>query len=152
VIGPINDATRYNTIQPSLLVHPDDRLQILCRSQEGVVVQSWSDDNGRTWGPMQATNLPNPNSGTDAVTLHDGRHLLVYNHTLRNRPFPASRNMLNLAISDDGKAWTPLKTLEKSEGEFSYPAIIQTQDGEIHITYTWKRKSIRHLVLDAEEL
>ena len=152
LIGPINDATHYNAIQPGLLLHPNDRLQILCRSKEGVLVQSWSNDNGLTWEPMCATNLPNPNSGADAVTLQDGRHLVVYNHTLRNRPFPAGRNMLNLAISADGKAWTPIMTLEKSEGEFSYPATIQSDDGKIHITYTWKRKSIRHLVLDAEKL
>lgn len=150
LIGPINDTTRHSAIQPSLLIHPGDRLQVLCRSREGFLVQSWSDDNGSTWEPISATNLPNPNSGTDAVTLQDGRHLLAYNHTVRKQSFPAGRNMLNLAISDDGKAWTPWMTLEKSEGEFSYPAIIQSSDGKVHITYTWKRESIRHVVLDVK--
>ncbi len=153
VVGPINDASIYNAIQPSILVHPDNRLQILCRSKEGVVVQGWSDDNGKTWGPLSATNLPNPNSGTDAVTLRDGGgHLLVYNHTVRRKSFKASRGRLNVALSDDGETWDPVMTLEDSEDEFSYPAVIQTADGKVHITYTWKRESIRHVVLDAQKL
>ena len=152
VIGPINDASHYNAIQPSLLLHPDNRMQILCRSKEGVLVQAWSDDGGKTWGELSATNLPNPNSGTDAVTLKDGRHLVIYNHTVRKKGFKGSRGKLNLAISDDGKNWKPVMTLEDGEEEFSYPAIIQTSDGKIHITYTWKRETIRHFVLDPIEL
>ncbi len=152
VIGPINDASQYNAIQPSILIHPDNRLQILCRSKEGVLVQSWSEDGGETWGAMSSTNLPNPNSGTDAITLQDGRHLLTYNHTVRKKNFKASRGKLNLAISDDGQSWKPVITLEDSEDEFSYPTIIQTEDGKVHLTYTWKRKSIRHVVLDTDKL
>ena len=152
VIGPINDAKNYNMIQPSLLTYPDGRLQILCRSLEGFVGQSWSEDGGKTWSNFSATSLPNPNSGTDAVTLSDGRQLIVYNHTVRKGPFPSKRSMLNVAISDDGKQWTPVLTLEREEGEFSYPAMIQTSDGEVHITYTWKRQSIKHVVLDPAAL
>lgn len=152
LIGPINDASRYNAIQPSLLLHPDDRMQILCRSKEGVLVQAWSEDGGKSWGEMSAANLPNPNSGTDAVTLKNGRHLVIYNHTVRKKGIKGSRGKLNLAISEDGKSWKPIMTLENGEEEFSYPAIIQTNDGKIHITYTWKRETIRHLVLDVDEL
>ncbi|QEF98196.1 Arylsulfatase [Stieleria maiorica] len=153
VIGPINDAANFNAIQPSLLVHPENQLQVLCRSKEGVIAQSWSQDGGKTWAPITATTLPNPNSGTDAVTLADGRQLLVYNHTIKRGPFPAARTMLNVALSDDGKKWEPVLTLERERGsEFSYPAVIQTSDGNIHLTYTWKRQSIRHVVLDPERL
>lgn len=153
IIGPINDGTKFNAIQPSILSYPDGRLQVLCRTQEGVVAQSWSKDGGKTWGEMSSSELPNPNSGTDAVTLADGRQLLVYNHTLRRGDFPANRNMINVAISSDGKTWKPVITLDREEkSEFSYPAVIQASDGKIHITYTWKRQSVKHVVLDPSKI
>lgn len=148
VIGPIHDASKFNAIQPSILTYSDGRMQVLCRSQENVIAQSWSDDGGLTWGPVTGTELPNPSAGTDAVTLSDGRQLLVYNHTVRRGSFPSGRNMLNVAISTDGKTWTPVITLERSEGEFSYPAVIQAKDGSIHISYTWQRQTVKHVVLD----
>lgn len=153
VIGPIHDASKFNAIQPSILTYPNDRMQILCRTQESVIAQSWSEDGGKTWGPVTATELPNPNAGTDAVTLSDGRQLLVYNHTVRGGEFPAGRSMLNVAISSDGKKWRPVLTLEREEGsEFSYPAVIQTADNKVQITYTWKRRSVKHVVLDPAEI
>lgn len=101
-----------------------------------------------TWSKMEATDLPNPNAGTDAVTLRDGRQLLVYNHTVRRGSFPSGRQMLNVASSTDGKHWTPLLILEKQDrSEFSYPAVIQASDGKVHITYTYQRQSIKHVVL-----
>jgi len=153
VIGPINDSSNFNAIQPSLLFHSDRHWQVLCRTKEGVVGQAMSEDSGKTWGPFTATPLPNPNSGTDAITLADGRFFIVYNHTLKRAPFPASRNMLNVAISEDGKKWTPVLTLEREEkSEFSYPYVIQSRDGKVHITWTWKRESIRHAVLDPTKI
>jgi predicted neuraminidase len=127
-------------------------MQILCRSREDVIAQSWSEDNGKSWAPTSGTELPNPSSGTDAVTLSDGRQLLVYNHTVRNGEFPSNRDMLNVAISKNGIDWKPVLTLEKEKGEFSYPAMIQAEDGKVHITYTWNRKSVKHVVLDPAEI
>ena len=101
---------------------------------------------------MTATKLPNPNAGIDAVTLKDGRGLLVYNHTVRKSPFPSGRNMLNVAISKDGDNWKPVLTLERDEGEFSYPAVIQASDGKVHITYTYRRQSVKHVVLNPAEI
>lgn len=148
VIGPINDASEFNAIQPSILTYPDNRMQILCRSREEVITQSWSEDGGKTWSKVTATDLPNPNSGTDAVTLKDGRQLLVYNPTIKSKP-SGGRNNLALAVSSDGKSWNTFLTLEKMEqGEFSYPAVVQASDGKIHITYTWKRQTVKHVVLD----
>lgn len=152
VIGPINDGSKFGTIQPSILTYPDGRLQILCRSQQSVIAQSWSSDGGKTWSKMSATELPNPNAGTDAVTLKDGRQLLVYNHTVRRGPFPSGRNMLNVAISTDGQHWKPVLTLERSRGEYSYPAVIQASDGKVHITYTYQRKSVKHVILDPSQI
>jgi predicted neuraminidase len=95
---------------------------------------------------MTLTDLPNPNSGIDAVTLKDGRHLLIYNHTVKGR------SPLNLAASADGHRWQAALTLENEPGEYSYPAIIQTADGLIHMVYTWKRQKIRHTVVDPAKL
>jgi predicted neuraminidase len=152
VIGPINDGTEFGTIQPSILTYPDGRMQILCRSQQSVIAQSWSDDGGKTWSAMAATELPNPNAGTDAVTLRDGRQLLVYNHTVRRGPFPSGRNMLNVAVSKDGRIWKPVLTLERARGEYSYPAVIQASDGKVHITYTYQRRSVKHVSLDPNQI
>lgn len=152
IIGPINDGKEYGAIQPSILTYPDGKMQILCRSRQGVITQSWSHDGGETWSKMTGTDLPNPNAGTDVVTLADGRQLLVYNHTTRGGDFPSGRNMLNVAISRDGKKWTPVLTLERAEGEYSYPAVIQSGDGKVHITYTFKRRSVKHAVVDPEKL
>jgi predicted neuraminidase len=91
---------------------------------------------------MKVTELPNPNAGLDGVTLKDGRHVLVYNHATRGR------TPLNVAISRDGNNWQQVATLETQPGEYSYPAVIQTRDGKIHVTYTWKRQRIKHAVLD----
>ena len=153
VIGPIHDATKFNAIQPSILTYKDARLQILCRTREKVVASSWSKDNGKTWSPLAATNLPNPNSGTDAVTLKDGRQLLVYNHSVRTL-VKNGRQILNVAISDNGEDWRPVLTLEKEKNRagYSYPAVIQTSDGMVHITYTWRRQSVKHVIIDLAEI
>lgn len=152
VVGPINDGIEFDAIQPSILTYPDGRLQVLCRTRQNVISESWSTDNGKTWSKMAAIQLPNPNAGTDAVTLADGRQLLIYNHTVRGNGFPADREMLNLAISEDGKNWKPVMTLEKEPGEFSYPAIIQAKNGLVHITYTYQRKSVKYAVVDPKML
>ncbi|HEV8485933.1 MAG TPA: sialidase family protein [Blastocatellia bacterium] len=145
-IGPINDSKEFGAIQPTILNYPSGKLQILCRSRQRRITESWSEDSGKTWSPMKATGLPNPNSGIDAVTLKDGRALLVYNHTER------SRTPLNIAVSEDGKAWKAALVLEDQPGEYSYPAVIQTSDGLVHVTYTWKRERIKHVVIDPSRL
>jgi predicted neuraminidase len=146
---PLNDARQFGAIQPTILVYPTGRIQILCRSRQDKITESWSEDGGKTWSPMQATVLPNPSSGIDAVMLKDGRALLVYNHSKgsdRN-----ARGRLNIALSTDGKIWKAASMLENQPGEYSYPAVIQTSDGLVHITYTWKRKQIKHVVVDPDK-
>jgi predicted neuraminidase len=152
VIGPLQAGEKLDAIQPSILTYADGRLQILCRTRQGVVGTSWSKDNGRSWGPMESTSLPNPNSGTDAVTLADGRQLLVYNHSQRGEQ--NGRQILNVALSRDGTQWQTVLTLEQ-EGHpagYSYPAVIQSSDGRVHITYTWRRQTIKHVILDPAQL
>ncbi len=143
---PVNDGKQIGAIQPSFLVHRDGRLQAVGRSEQKFVFEVSSADAGKTWGPLTLTTLPNPNAGTDAVTLADGRHVIVYNHTTKGR------SPLNVAISTDGQYWQGAVVLENEPGEYSYPAVIQSSDGLLHITYTWKRKKIRHVVIDSKRL
>lgn len=152
-VGPVNDGKEWGAIQPTILRLRDGRFRALCRSRQGRIVSVDSSDGGATWSAMQPTLLPNPNSGIDAVTLTDGRHLLVYNHTVRNgTPSPRGREMLNIAVSDDGATWQAALVLERSRGEYSYPAVVQSTDGLVHVTYTWRRRRIRHVVLDPKKL
>ena len=145
-IGPLNDGKRFAAIQPTILAYPSGGIQILCRSKQGRITEAWSRDNGKTWSAMQASMLPNPNSGIDAVMLKDGRVLVVYNHSEN------ARSPLNVAVSSDGKTWKAALVLEDEPGEYSYPAVIQTADGLVHITYTWKRERIKHVVIDPRQI
>ncbi len=138
---PLNDPAVIGAIQPSILRLAKGKLRAVGRTQQGRVFAIDSADNGIDWGPMHLLDVPNPNSGIDAVTLADGRHLLVYNNTAKGR------TPLDVAISEDGEKWRHLLTLESEPGEYSYPAVIQTMDGLVHVTYTWNRKRIKHVVL-----
>ncbi|WP_395768356.1 exo-alpha-sialidase [Aquirufa sp.] len=138
----LNDGVTTSAIQPSILKLPDGKLQLVCRSENDFVLQSISADQGKSWSALKPTTLLNPNSGIDAVTLKDGRHIIIYNNTKKGR------SPLNVAISSDGQNWKDVAVLENEpNGEFSYPAVIQAADGKVHITYTWKRKKIKHVVM-----
>jgi len=144
--GVLCDGVSQGAIQPTILRH-GDRLQIICRNRmPGPLWQCWSDDGGKNWSKLELMDLPHPGSGVDGVTLADGRQLLVYNHTVRGR------SPLNVAVSNDGKKWDAALVLEENPGEYSYPAVIQTADGLVHITYTWKRQRVKHVTVDPGKL
>lgn len=145
---PVDNESKLDVIQPSVLFYDKNRLQILCRSKQGSVVQAWSYDGGETWGKLSKTTLLNPNSGTDAVTLKDGSQLIVYNPDVPGKDWFNGRAKLRVASSTDGKAWKDVMILENgTKEEYSYPAIIQAADGLVHITYTYDRKNVKHVVL-----
>ena len=149
---PVNDGKEIRAIQPSILFHKRNlTLQALGRTSQDHLFETWSSDNGATWTKMQLMSLPNPNSGTDAVTLKDDRQLLVYNHNIRTGSNNKGRSPLNVAVSNSGEDWSAALVLENDPNApngFAYPAVIQTRDGLVHITYTWERKRIKHVVLD----
>lgn len=139
----------FGVIQPTLWQTSRGHVRMLLRSTHRVnrIVSSVSKDGGKTWTPAQPTALPNPNSGIDAVKLADGRVVLAYNHT------ESGRTPIHVAVSsDDGATWSAPLVVEDGAGEFSYPAIIQADNGNIHLTYTWKRSRIRHVVLSPDDL
>ena len=70
-----------------------------------------------------------------------------YNHS------KTGRSPLNVAVSKDGgDTWNSFLRLESEPGEYSYPAVIQTSDGDVHATYTWRRKRIKHVVLPLKDI
>jgi alpha-L-fucosidase len=136
------DGNGFGAIQPTTLRHPNGRLQLLFRTQQGEIATSSSSDNGNTWSKMASTGLAHNNSGIDAVTLKNGYHLLVCN------PIKKGRNKISLFGSPDGITWEELLVLEdESEGEFSYPAIIEAKDGTVHISYTYNRVKVKYIHL-----
>jgi len=151
--GPLNGAD-LDVIQPTLLAYSDARIQMLARNgrkdprQPHRIVESWSSDHGLTWQPLRPTDLPNPDSGIDAVVLRDGRAALVFNDTVRGR------SPLSIALSADaGTSWTRAFALDDEAGkEFSYPSVIEDSNRMLQITYTWKRLSIKHVTLDPRKL
>jgi predicted neuraminidase len=130
----------FGIIQPSVVSLGGKHLRFYARSTAtiGRVVVADSFDNGMTWSQARPLDVPNPNSGIDAVVLRDGRIVLIYNNTT------SGRTPLNLAVSTDGEHFRMFYTLEDGPGEYSYPAIIQGKSGDLEITYTWQRKAIRH--------
>jgi predicted neuraminidase len=161
IVGPLNDPEEFKVIQPTILTHADGRLQMLMRNgrsdDDTRIPQTWSSDGGLTWSPVSNTSLPNNNSGLDGVSLDDGRHLLVYNHSTRLQPGMGhkGRGVLNVAVSEDGVNWEAALVLEHYDEpgkQFSYPAVIQARDGLVHIVYTWHRRRIKHVVLDPTQL
>jgi predicted neuraminidase len=148
--APLNDGSNIAAIQPSILFRGNiggDALLAVGRTRQGKVFSTTSDDGGETWSALSLIDdLPNPNAGIDAVTLADGRQLVVYNPTTRGR------TPLAVAVSRDGKRWTKVLTLESEPGEYSYPAVIQTSDGLVDVTYTWRRERVKHVVIDPAKL
>jgi predicted neuraminidase len=152
---PVNDGKIIDAIQPSILFHADGKLQSIGRTKNDRMFDIWSEDGGLTWGKMTLSELPNPNSGTDAVTLQDGRQLLVYNHNIRTGSNNKGRSPLNVAVSNDGVNWSAALVLEddpNAPNGFAYPCVIQTSNGLVHIAYTWERKRIKHVVIDPKKL
>jgi predicted neuraminidase len=137
--GPTKPGGAYGIIQPSVLDMGGKHIRLYARSTPGIgrICQADSMDGGLTWSEVKATSLLNPNSGIDAVRLRDGRIVMVYN------PVTSGRTPLELAVSPDGEKWAPVRQLETDPGEYSYPATIQAKNGDLLITYTWKRQKVR---------
>lgn len=151
-----NDGKIVSAIQPSILRYKDGRMQVMCRSQNRTINESWSLDGGITWSEMIPSTLPNNNSGIDAVTLVDGSQLLVYNHVKPADSLNNGRGVrtpLNIAFSKDGIKWYAMLILEDSPiSEYSYPSVIQSKDGFVHIVYTWRREKIKYVKIDPRKL
>ena len=136
-------------IQPTILVLPDGRLEALCRTRSRHIGVTYSSDNGETWSRLQLIDTPNNNSGLDAVNLRDGGYALICNDwPIEPDKEKGARTPLSILRSDDGEHWHHWITLEDSPiSQYSYPSIIQSRDGHIHVVYTWRRQRVKHVEL-----
>jgi len=139
----------FGNIQPTVLRRGDGTLVAYMRENGPLkrVRVAESKDDGLSWGPVGATELPNPGSGLDGVRLANGRWLLVYNDTT------AGRTCLAVSLSEDeGRTWKWTRHLEKHDrGSYHYPAVIQSRDGTIHAVYSYfvaDGKSMKHAAFD----
>jgi alpha-L-rhamnosidase len=149
-----NERHPIDCIQPSILKLKDGRLQVLMRTHNARLATSFSSDGGNTWTPVTLSEVENNQSGTDAVTLADGRHVLIYNN-FETLPLTKKgvRTPCSIALSDDGMQWRHALTLEDSPiDQYSYPAIIQGRDGTLHCVYTWRRQRITYKQIDLRQL
>ncbi len=102
---------------------------------------SSSEDNGLTWSPVRDSELPNPGSGADTVTMRNGHWAIAYNDTENGR------HSLAISISaDEGKNWQYTRAVERDMRDrriatsSGYPSIIQGRDGTLHAVYSYHRK------------
>ena len=137
-------------IQPSIIRLPDGRLEALCRTRSRHIGVTYSSDNGETWSKLQLIDTPNNNSGIDAVTLQDGTFAMICNDwPIEPTKEKGARTPLSILRSTDGIHWNHWITLEDSPIlQYSYPSIIQSRDGHIHVVYTWRRQRIKHVELE----
>ncbi len=140
-------------IQPTILVLPDGRLKALCRTRSRQVGVTYSSDNGATWSKLELSDVPNNNSGLDAVNLKDGGYALICNDwPIEPTKEKGARTPLSILRSDDGTHWRHWITLEDSPvSQYSYPSIIQSRDGHIHVVYTWRRLRVKHVELTLDD-
>ncbi len=133
-------------IQPTVLILPDGRLEALCRTRSRQIGVTFSSDNGETWSKLQMIDTPNNNSGLDAVNLSDGTYALICNDwPIEKDKTKGARTPISLMRSSDGINWQHWLTLEDSPiSQYSYPSIIQSSDGHIHVVYTWRRLRVKH--------
>jgi predicted neuraminidase len=131
--------------EPTIVQRMDGSLLCFARSyarKRSELFIRWSEsrDSGRTWSEAADTDLKNPSSAIELLRLKSGRLLLGFNDSQE------SRTPLCLALSeDDGKSWSHMRAIEDAPGRFSYPTLTQSADGHIHVSYTFRRQSIKHV-------
>jgi len=128
--------------QPTFIERNDGSLVAYLRTRPNIL-QSESSDGGKSWSEPHATQFKNPDAGISVRRLKNGHVILVFNNQ------DNARTPLHIALStDEGRTWSDPVRLESNPGEYSYPSILQTSDGKIHIIYTFRRYSIQHLEMN----
>lgn len=136
-------------VQPSIVRPVPNRhyMRAFFRDRRAKNIYSASStDEGYSWTEPKKTVLPNNNAAIQATMLSSGNMAIVFNPTNKER------NVIRVAISKDGgDTWPNHRDLERTvtrEGagvEYSYPSILQTLDGYIHVSYTYNRDTIKYV-------
>jgi predicted neuraminidase len=143
-------------IQPAVIQKKNGNLVALMRDsgdEPSRVHYSESSDKGESWSASIKTGIPNTAS-VELLVLQDGRWAFLGND------IDDGRYRISLFLSDDeGKTWkwkTHLENVEPNKGSFSYPCLIQTKDGLLHITYSYHtekdNKSIKYVVVNPQKI
>ncbi len=169
-VSPEKMDPENHLIQPTLVEVASGNLLAYLRSQEGHIFETSSNNGGKSWSKPSPTSLPNNNSGIDMLKLKNGELLLAYNPTTGSKnndklsdkwpkDMPTEfnkwgpRTPLRLSISQDkGVTWPLHQDIEKGQGEYSYPTLLQGRSSKVHLVYTYKRKAIKHIEFYPEEL
>lgn len=141
-------------VQPTCVRLTDSRLRCWFRDRRaGYIYTADSKDDAKTWTKPKPSVLPNPNVGIEANILTSGNIVMIFNNYNKSTAGPNGRTPLNVGLSkDNGTSWH-IKKLQvhdddkpAAEGklEYSYPSVLQTADGLIHITYTYDRQTIKY--------
>jgi predicted neuraminidase len=143
-------------IQPAVVKRKNGNLVAYARDsgdEPNRVHFSESSDNGKSWTASVKTDIPNTAS-VELLVLQNGTWAFLGND------IDNGRYQLSLRISDDeGKTWKSKILIENDEskkGGYSYPSLIQTKDGLLHMTYSYhpgkSRKSIKYVVVDPKKM
>jgi len=145
----IHKAThKGKAIQPSILPEEEKGLVAFFRNmgsdEKKFILMAESNDLGNTWSGHESTTLPHPNSGFDMIRLSNGSYLGAINKSFDNRG-----NLTLIISGDKGRTWKDLKVIESNpDNEYSYPSISMSEEGLYHLTYTYERKRIKHVVFN----
>jgi len=138
-------------IQPAIVRRKDGTLAAYMRDAgpRNRIQYAESRDDGVHWSEVSFLEIPNPGSSVDVVALKSGRWLMVCNDTEEGR-----HSLAAMLSEDQGRTWKWVRHLERRDpgkGSFSYPSIIQTRDGLIHVTYSYhvpEGESIKHVAFN----
>jgi predicted neuraminidase len=160
--GHVRDKYRIShgreAIQPTVLpvdaTHAIAFMRNTSARQPGKIWFSRSQDSLASWAPLAALTLPNPDAAVTAVQLNTvDELLLVFNNHL------SERDDITMAYRPgNSTAWQLLHQFEQKpvqeieHNPYSYPFLLQTQEGNFHLFYTWKKKHIKHIYFNRPAL
>lgn len=139
-------------IQPALARRKDGILVAFMRDSGPMpkeIMRATSEDDGETWSVARDMGLKGSSASVQVRVLQNGAWVMVHNDVIDGR------HQLALTVSlDEGETWSHTRYLEKGarrSGSYSYPSIIQTEDGNVHVTYSHHNsdgRSIAHVVVN----